>query len=173
MQKIFSIVFLSLILTFAFAFTEKKDKLVQMKKVPSSKIKTMEGVNFNTSEFSNDGKPIIINFWATWCAPCKKELDIISKKYADWQSETGVKIITISIDDPKNLPKVKTTFETKGWKFESYIDDTKEFSKAMGVGNPPYTFLVDGNGNIWYEHVGYTEGDEEKLYKLVKDLVKK
>jgi len=173
MQKIFSIVSLSLMISCVFAFADEKDKIAEIKTIPSTKIKTMEGLEFNTSEFSNDGKPFIINFWATWCAPCKKELDNISKNYATWQSETGVKIITISIDDAKNLPKIKSTFETKGWKFESYLDDTKEFSKAMGVGNPPYTFLVDAEGKIAYEHVGYTEGDEDKLYEMVKELVKK
>jgi cytochrome c biogenesis protein CcmG/thiol:disulfide interchange protein DsbE len=173
MQKIFLILSLSLIISLVFAIGEKKDKAPELKKIPYSEIKTLAEEEFHTTDFSNDGKPFIINFWATWCAPCKKELDNISKKYDSWQSETGVKIITISIDDAKSLPKVKSAIESKGWKFEAYLDDNKVFSKAMGVGNPPYTFLVDGNGNIVYEHVGYKEGDEDSLYSKVKMLIKK
>lgn len=143
------------------------------KKVPSVTLKTTDGNKVNSSSFSNDGKPYVINFWATWCAPCKKELDNISEVYAEWQEETGVKIIAISIDDTRTSSKVGTTVESKGWEFEVYLDENKDFARAMSVGNPPFTFLVDGDGNIVYEHIGYAEGDEEELYKKIKELTKK
>ncbi len=143
------------------------------KKIPSVVVKTTDGSKMNTGEFSNDGKPYIINFWATWCAPCKKELDNISEKYSEWQKETGVKIIAISIDDTRTSSKVGTTVESKGWEFEVFLDENKDFARAMNVGNPPFTFLVDGNGNIVYEHIGYSEGDEDELYEKVKELSKK
>ena len=70
--------------------------------IPSVDIKNIDGGIINTSEFNNDNNPIIISFWATWCKPCKEELDNIHEVYADWVEETNVKLIAISIDDARN-----------------------------------------------------------------------
>lgn len=143
------------------------------KKVPSVSMKTLDGGKINSSEFKNDGKPMVINFWATWCAPCKKELDNIAEVYSKWQEETGVKVIAISIDDARTSGRVASTVTSKGWDYEVYIDENADFKRALGVANPPATFLVDGNGNIVYEHVGYAEGDEDELYEKILELTKK
>ncbi|MBK7310423.1 MAG: TlpA family protein disulfide reductase [Sphingobacteriaceae bacterium] len=141
-------------------------------KIPAATIKKLDGSKINSNTFSNDGKPIIISFWATWCKPCKKELDAIAEEYETWQKETGVKLIAVSIDDIRSSAKVVTDVKTKGWKYEVYLDENQDFKRAMNVNNVPHTFLINGKGEIVWSHNSYTDGDEEKLYENVKKLIK-
>ncbi len=142
------------------------------RKIPSADVKTLEGKTVNSSTFSNDGKPMIISFWATWCAPCKKELNAVAEVYDDWKKETGVKLIAISIDDSKSSGKVAPYVNGKGWEYESYLDLNSDFKRAMNVNMPPHTFIVDGKGNIVWQHVGFKDGDEAKYIEVVRKLVK-
>jgi thiol-disulfide isomerase/thioredoxin len=144
----------------------------ETRKIPSVDLKTLDGKTANSSKFSNDGKPMIISFWATWCAPCKKELNAIAEVYDDWVKETGVKLIAISIDDSKSSTGVKPYVNSKGWEYEIYLDMNSDFKRAMNVNNIPHTFIVDGNGNIVWQHVAYKEGDEEKYIQVVRKLAK-
>jgi cytochrome c biogenesis protein CcmG/thiol:disulfide interchange protein DsbE len=140
--------------------------------LPSVDVKTVDGKTFNTAKFSNDGKPMVISFWATWCKPCKKELDAIAEEYSDWQKETGVKLIAISIDDARSSSKVGPDVKSKGWEFEVYLDENSDFKRAMNVNNVPHTFIVDGKGNIVWQHNSYVEGDEEHLLEALKKIAK-
>ncbi len=140
------------------------------RKIPAVDVKKLDQTTFNTGDISNDGKPIIINFWATWCSPCKRELNTIAEVYEDWQEETGVKIVAISIDDTRNVPKVEPYVNGQAWEYEVYIDPNSDFKRAMNVNNVPHTFLVDGNGNIVWQHNSYQPGDEDELYELVQKL---
>jgi peroxiredoxin len=141
-------------------------------RIPAATVKKLDGSKVNSSNFSNDGKPIIISFWATWCKPCKKELDAIAENYPDWVKETGVKLIAISIDDVRSSSKVVTDVKMKGWEYEIYLDENQEFKRAMNVNIIPHTFLVDGGGRIVWSHNSYSEGDEEKLYENIQSLLK-
>lgn len=141
-------------------------------KVPGVEMKTLDGKKFNSADFKNDGKPIIISFWATWCAPCKKELNAIAENFEDWQKETGVKVIAVSIDDARNSPKVKPYVDSKGWEYEVYLDENQDFKRAMNVNNVPHTFVLNGNGEIVYQYNNYVEGEELKLYEIVKKVAK-
>ena len=140
--------------------------------IPSVDIKDLNGKILNTSEFDNDNNPIIISFWATWCKPCKEELENIHEIYEDWQEETNVKLIAISIDDSRNTSKIKPLVNAKGWEYEVYQDSNREFATKMGVNPIPHTFLVDGNKKIIWEHVTYADGDEEELYEKVLELTR-
>jgi cytochrome c biogenesis protein CcmG/thiol:disulfide interchange protein DsbE len=141
-------------------------------KIPSATVKKLDGSATNSNTFKNDGKPMIISFWATWCKPCKKELDAINEEYAELVKETGVKLIAISIDDARSSGKVVTDVKVKGWTYEVYIDENQDFKRAMNVNNVPHTFLVNGAGEIVWSHNSYAEGDEEKLFENVRKLAK-
>jgi thiol-disulfide isomerase/thioredoxin len=139
-------------------------------KIPAVVVQKLDGSKFNMGQMENDGNPIIINFWATWCSPCKRELNNIAEMYEDWVDETGVKLVAMSIDDTRNIGKVAPYVNGKGWEYEVLIDANGDFKRALGVNNVPHTFLVDGNGNIVWQHNSYNPGDEYELFELVKKL---
>ena len=140
-------------------------------KLPEITVQDLEGNNVKTSTFQNDGKPIIIDFWATWCKPCVRELTNIAELYEDWQEETGVKIIAISVDDARTSGKVAPFVNGRGWDYEVYIDANADLKRAMNVNNVPHTFLLNGKGEIVWQHNSYVIGDEDELYEKVKELV--
>jgi len=138
-------------------------------KLPNVILKDINGNSVNLSELSNNGKPIVINFWATWCAPCKRELNTIHDLYEDWKEETGVKIYAISVDDQRTVDKVKPYTNAQGWEYEVLLDTNGDLKRAIGVNNVPFTLLLDGKGNIVWKHNNYNPGDENELYeKIVK-----
>lgn len=139
------------------------------KKVPSVQLTDLNGKPINTANLSEKG-PIVISFWATWCAPCKRELNTIHEEYEEWQKETGITIVAVSIDDEKTKAQVPLYVNGKGWEYVVLLDPNWDFKRAMGVGNVPHTFLIDAEGNIVYSHTGYSEGDEEKLLEEIKKL---
>ena len=144
----------------------------QNRTLPSVKVKNLKGNLVNIQTIKNDGKPIVISFWATWCKPCKKELNAIAEVYEEWQDDTGVKLVAISIDDSRSSSKVKPYVNSSGWEYEIYLDPNKNLSRSHGVTSVPHTFLLDGDGNIVWEHRGYIEGDEEELLEQIEHISK-
>lgn len=141
--------------------------------VPAVVLKTIDGKTISTDTLSNDGKPFIIDFFATWCKPCNRELSAIAEVYDEWQEETGVKLIAISIDQAQNVNKVAPLVAENEWPYETVLlDPNSEFKRALGIQMIPYTLVVDGKGNIVYKHNGYTDGAEEELIETVRELVK-
>ena len=138
--------------------------------LPSVNIKDMEGNSLNFSNISNNGKPMIISFWATWCKPCKAELNTIAEEYDDWVDETGVKLVAVSIDDARSSSRVEPYVNAQGLEYLVLMDPNSDLRRAMGVNNVPHTFLVNGAGKIVWDHNNYSPGDEEELYEKLIHL---
>ncbi|MBO7590948.1 MAG: TlpA family protein disulfide reductase [Prevotella sp.] len=140
--------------------------------LPAVTLKALNGQSVQTDTLSNNGKPFIIDFFATWCKPCNRELDAIAEVYEDWQEETGVKIFAVSIDQGQNINKVKPLVNNHGWPYEVLLDPNGDLKRALGIQTIPFVLIVDGQGTIVYKHNGYTDGAEEELINKVRELTK-
>lgn len=139
--------------------------------LPSVRLKDIHGKTIDTRTLSNDGKPLVISFFATWCKPCMRELRAIDDVYEEWQAQTGVKLVLISIDDAQNSSKVKPLVDGEGWDFEVLLDSDSEFARLMQVQSIPHVFVINAEGKIVYNHMGYAEGGENELYKAIKSAL--
>lgn len=141
------------------------------KKLPNVPLKNLDGKTVLASELSNEGKPVIISFWATWCKPCLNELAAFNDEFEDWVEETGVKIIAISIDDARTSARVKSLVYGNDWPFEVYIDTNQELKRGLNVLNVPHTFVLNGKGEIVWQHATYNPGNEEEVIEQVRQLL--
>ncbi len=138
--------------------------------LPDISIKTLDGQTINIQDYSTNGKITVLSFWATWCSPCKRELDAIAEYYEEWQEEFDMELVAITIDNARNLPKVKPIVETKGWEYTILSDANEDLKRALNFQTVPMTFLIDQEGKIVYSHSGYNPGDEFELEDKIKAL---
>lgn len=139
---------------------------------PSVSIKTLDGKSVNIQEYINNGKITVVSFWASWCTPCKRELDAIHEIYDEWVEKYDIQLLAITIDDARGLSKVPAMVKSKGWEFTVLADSKQELQRALNFQTIPQTFLLNQKGEIVYSHNGYNPGDELELEKKIADLVK-
>ncbi len=133
------------------------------KSVPAVDVQTLEGQKVNLTDYTGNGNFTILSFWATWCKPCKTELDAIYDIYPDWQEEFGVELIAVSIDDSRTVRKVIPMVEQKNWPYTILTDSNQNVQRALNFRSIPQTFLVNPEGQIIYSHNGYSPGSEYEL----------
>lgn len=145
------------------------------KTLPDVNVKTLDGQTVNLLETygGENGKITVMSFWATWCSPCKRELDAIADYYEEWQEEYDVELIAITIDTHRMLAKVGPMVESKGWEYTILAGNDQDMRNAFNFSSIPQTFVVDQNGNIAYTHNGYAPGDEAELEEVIARLAGK
>lgn len=136
--------------------------------LPAVTLQDMNGKSVNVSSLGQQGKPVVIAFFATWCKPCMRELKAMDELYADWQDETGVEIYLVSIDQGQDIHKVKPLVDGNGWDFTVLLDPNGTLKRAMDVQNVPHLFIVNKKGEIIYNHTGYNTGDEVEVGKILR-----
>ncbi len=152
-------------------FVAIQTNLFSQKKIPNLTLTSISGEPIQIANKLPKNKIIILSFWATWCIPCINELDAISEVYPDWQEETNVELIAISIDDSRTLKRVKPMVNGKGWDYKIWLDKNQELKRALNISLVPYTLIVKNN-KILHKSSGYTPGDEDKFLRLVKKISK-
>ena len=150
----------SFIFLFSFILTAQNN-------IPNTHLKTLDGKTTNLQDISKNNDLIVVSLWATWCVPCKNELDAISEVYSDWQDETNVTLYAISVDDSRTVKRVKPLINGKDWDYEILLDTNNELKRALGAATVPLTLIIK-NGEIVYRHSGYTPGSEDDLYEEIK-----
>ncbi|MDX1683836.1 MAG: TlpA disulfide reductase family protein [Saprospiraceae bacterium] len=155
---------------YTLAFLMTFSVIVSAQAIPDINVKTLNGETVRLLDYAENDKPTIISFWATWCTPCKKELDAINDIYPDWVEDYGVELLAITVDDARQLAKVKPLVAQKGWEYTILSDMNKQSMQMMGFQTIPQTYLLDKSGNIVYTHSGYAPGDEYELEDQLKKL---
>lgn len=140
---------------------------------PPVPLKTLDGHAVSAADLCKTGNITVVSFWATWCSPCKKELDAINEVYEDWQKEYDMELVAITIDDARAVTKVRPMVESKGWKFRVLSDVNSDLKRALNFPSVPQTFLLNKEGKIVYTHSGYIPGDEEALEEHIREAAGK
>lgn len=136
--------------------------------LPALTLKNIAGKDVAMSSLIEEGKPVVISFFATWCKPCLRELNAIHEVYDEWQEETGVRLVAVSIDEGANSLKVKPLVQANDWAYEVLLDPNSDLKRALQVTLIPTIIVLNGKGEITYRHTGYTEGGERQILEQIR-----
>lgn len=118
----------------------------------------------------NQGKGVVMNFWATWCIPCRDEMSALTSLY-DHYSEQSISFLAVSVDDQKSAAKVRPYVKSRQYPFTILLDTDNAVKRLYQVNVIPTTVLIDSNGKIVWFHTGYRKGDEKELEQEIQKLL--
>ena len=134
---------------------------------PDFTLRGTDGRNLRLQE--QRGQVVLVNFWATWCGPCRQEMPHLNRLY-DKYRDSGFTLLGVNIDDD---PRTAAATAAKlGLKFPVLLDTDKRVSKLYDLGSMPATVLIDRDGRVRHLHRGYREGLEEAYERQIRELAK-
>jgi peroxiredoxin len=137
--------------------------------IPNFELKDIDGKTFKLGDQLGRG-PILIDFWATWCKPCLRELphlETLRKKYESQQ----LLVVAISVDESRTVSNVKSYVKTRGFGFRVLLDPNQEVFRKLGGRAMPHQVIVAPDGSRIAVHTGYREGDERQLEKHITEAL--
>ncbi len=134
---------------------------------PDFALKSSTGENLRLSEYRGD--VVMINFWATWCGPCRQEMPLLDELYSRYQ-RVGFNLLGVNIDDDSR--RAMRMIEELGVNFPVLFDARKEVSELYEVDAMPVTIIVDREGTVRYVHHGYKPGYEDKYLNQIRSLLR-
>ncbi len=134
---------------------------------PDFTLKSNVGENLRLNEYR--GEVVMINFWASWCGPCRQEMPLLEELYAQY-SPLGFTILGVNVEE--DASKAKDLLKEIPVSFPILFDTASEVSKRYDVVAMPTTVLVDRDGNVRYVHHGYKPGYEQEYQQQVRSLIR-
>lgn len=134
---------------------------------PDFTLKSHSGANLKLSELR--GEVVMINFWASWCGPCRQEMPVLEELYARYQP-LGFTVLGVNIEEDPS--KARALLEELQVSFPVLFDTSNEVSRLYQVAAMPSTVLIDRDGNMRYLHKGYQPGLEQQYQEQIRALVK-
>ena len=135
-------------------------------KIPDLKLKLLDGQKVTIHELLKDG-PLLIDFWATWCKPCKKVMKYLDQYHNEY-SDKGFKVLMINQDSPRSMGKVKTFIRSKKFDFLIGLDPNQKIAKKLNGLIMPTLILVAQDGSIQWRHQGYMPGEEKEIEHKIR-----
>jgi peroxiredoxin len=134
---------------------------------PDFTLKSLDGKNLKLSEMA--GNVVLINFWASWCGPCREEMPLLNDLHKRYES-LGFAVYGVNVEEDVN--GAREFLQNFPVDFPVLLDGSNQVSKQYNVIAMPTTVVVDRDGRVRYLHKGYKSGDEEKYRQMVKKLVR-
>ncbi len=134
---------------------------------PDFTLPSLDGPNLRLQE--QRGRVVMINFWATWCGPCRVEMPHLSKLYEKYRG-SGFTVLAVNIDEDPH--KAASLAKQLGMRFPVLLDTKKKVSRLYDLSTMPSTVLVDRDGRVRYVHRGYRDGYEDTYDKQIRELLR-
>lgn len=162
------IIIFSFFLLAQFTLVVAQDQ-VTVGKIPNLEVKLLNGKKTTIYKLLESG-PVLMDFWATWCKPCKQVMKHLNKFHNEYKDQ-GFQVLMVNQDTPRSLGKVKAYINSKNYDFIVSIDPNQQMAKKLNGQIMPNLILIDQDGSIKWRHQGYMPGEEKEIQEQIEILL--